>query len=330
VRCFLLLVLGLFGVACANDTANPTSPGAPAPLPPASAIGCERTATGLIPLTDLQVTYKGEQGGLYSGGSNLAPTGHLLAGIAAAQSIRPLDANGNPNATGRYVLLSIGMSNTTQEFSTFKSIADVDPSKNPQLLIVDGAQGGVTGNEWASPSCPCWATVDRRLTAAGATPQQVTTAWLKLANAQPTEAYPTHAQMLRDHFIAVLRNLKTRYPNVQLAYLSSRIYAGYATTTLNPEPFAYESAFAVRETIAAQVHGELPFDIGGSAAAPWLAWGPYLWADGLRPRSDGLTWSCSDLGPDGTHPSETGRRKVADLLLSFMKSDPTARLWFLR
>jgi hypothetical protein len=223
------------------------------------------------------------------------------------------------------------MSNTTQEFSTFKSIADTDPSKHPQLLIVDGAQGGVTGIEWASPACPCWSNVDRQLTTAGATPRQVTTAWIKLANARPTEAYPMHAQLLRDHFIAVLRNLKARYPNVRLAYLSSRIYAGYATTTLSPEPFAYESAFAVRETIGAQLGGELSFESGGgSAEAPWVAWGPYLWADGLRPRSDGLTWACSDLAADGTHPSGAGRLKVAELLLAFMKTDPTARIWFLR
>ena len=251
--------------------------------------------------------------------------------MALAGSIGPLDANGNPSASGRYVFLSIGMSNTTQEFSTFKPLADADPAKNPRLLIVDGAQGGVTGIEWASPSCPCWSTVDRRLTSAGATPQQVTTAWLKLANAQPTEAYPVHAQLLRDHTIAVLKNLKARYPNVRLAYLSSRIYAGYATTTLNPEPYAYESGFAVRDVVAAQLRGELSFDSAtGSAAAPWVAWGPYLWADGLRPRTDGLTWSCSDLGPDGTHPSDAGRLKVAEMLLSFLKSDPTARIWFMR
>ena len=37
-----------------------------------------------------------------------------------------------------------------------------------------------------------------------------------------------------------------------------------------------------------------------------------------------------DLAADGTHPSDSGRRKVAELLLSFFKSDPYARSWFLR
>jgi lysophospholipase L1-like esterase len=50
----------------------------------------------------------------------------------------------------------------------------------------------------------------------------------------------------------------------------------------------------------------------------------------LRPRSDGLTWACSDLADDGTHPSSTGRQKVAQLLLDFVRTDPTAREWYLR
>jgi hypothetical protein len=110
--------------------------------------------------------------------------------------------------------------------------------------------------------------------------------------------------------------------------LSSRIYAGYATSTLNPEPYAYQSAFAVRWTIEQQLNGGLPF-AGSGRGAPWIAWGPYLWADGLTPRSDGLTWSCSDFANDGTHPGTTGRQKVAARLLDFVHTDPTAREWYL-
>ncbi len=63
--------------------------------------------------------------------------------------------------------------------------------------------------------------------------------------------------------------------------------------------------------------------------APLLLWGPYLWADGVTPRkSDGLTWKREDLGTDGTHPSQSGRNKVARMLLSFFKEDPLAKSWF--
>lgn len=229
--------------------------------------------------------------------------------------------------------MSIGMSNTTQEFSTFKPLADTDPTKNPRLTIVDGAQGGVTASQWASPACPCWSTADQRLAQAGVGPNQVVAAWMKVANANPTQPFPIHANALRDDMVAILRNAKARYRNLRLAYLSSRMYAGYATSTLNPEPYAYESAFAVRDAIASQLNGDgaLNFDAArGPVTAPWLAWGPYMWADGLQPRSDGLTWACGDFAADGTHPSGAGRQKVASMLLSFVKADPTVRAWFAR
>ena len=41
-------------------------------------------------------------------------------------------------------------------------------------------------------------------------------------------------------------------------------------------------------------------------------------------------WSREDLGPDGTHPGDSGRVKVAKLLLDFFKSDPATRDWFLK
>jgi hypothetical protein len=257
----------------------------------------------------------------------MAPAAHLAAGLAAARAIGPLDAQGRADAAGRYALVSIGMSNTTQEFSAFKPLADGDAGRDPRLVIVDGAQGGQTAADWANAGCQCWTVLDSRLASAGLSAPQVATAWIKLANRQPTEAFPVHAQRLQQDTVAVVRHLKARFPNLALAYLSSRIYAGYATSTLNPEPYAYESGFAVRWAVDEQLQGRLPF--GPGAVAPWLAWGPYLWADGLRPRSDGLTWACSDFAADGTHPGSSGRQKVAQLLLQFMRTDPTAREWYL-
>jgi hypothetical protein len=291
-----------------------------------AAEGCGRTSVGSTPLTDfVGGTYKGQPGGLYAGVRNTPPAAHLAAGIQAARAIGPLDAMGRASAAGRYAFVSIGMSNTTQEFSTFKPLADADPGRDPRLVIVDGAQGGQTAADWANGGCQCWTVLDSRLASAGISAQQVVTAWIKLANRQPTEAFPVHAQRLQQDTVAVVQRLKARFPNLALAYLSSRIYAGYATSTLNPEPYAYESGFAVRGVIDEQLQGRLPV----GAAAPWIAWGPYLWSDGLRPRSDGLTWACSDFAADGTHPSTSGRRKVADLLLGFVRTDPTAREWYL-
>lgn len=324
----------LTAVIFACHSPAPTSPtdsgGQTLPTDPAQPQqGCARTSVGLTPLTDLTSgTYEGQSGGLYPGGSNAMPAGHLAHGLRLAREIVPLDGSGRPSPSGRYVFVSIGMSNTTQEFSTFKPLADADPQREPRLSIIDGAQGGMTAADWGNTGCPCWNQVTRRLESAGLTAAQVTTAWVKLADREPSEGWPTHAERLRDNIIRVVQLLPARFPNLRVAYLSSRIYAGYATTPLNPEPYAFQSAFSVRWTIEEQLRGRLQYD-GDTPAAPWLAWGPYLWADGMNPRSDGLTWACADLSADGTHPSSAGRQKVAQALLSFVRTDPTAREWYL-
>lgn len=54
-------------------------------------------------------------------------------------------------------------------------------------------------------------------------------------------------------------------------------------------------------------------------ARPWIGWGPYLWTDRTKGRSDGFTWSCEDAAQDGAHPSQSGRMKVAKLLQQFLE-----------
>jgi hypothetical protein len=169
------------------------------------------------------------------------------------------------------------------------------------------------------------------LAAAGVSAKQVSVVWLKEADAGPTSGWPIHAQALKNEMATMLSLLAARFPKLRMVYLSSRIYAGYATSTLNPEPYAFESAFSVRWLIEDQMLGGGGLAYGpGDNSIPWLAWGPYLWADGTTPRSDGLSWFCSDLSSsDGTHPSASGQQKVAQMLLTFFQTDSTARAWYL-
>ena len=57
-------------------------------------------------------------------------------------------------------------------------------------------------------------------------------------------------------------------------------------------------------------------------------WGPYVWADGTHPRSDGVTWNCADCDPDGTHPSAQDAEKLGRMTLGFFTTDLTTRTWF--
>ncbi len=307
--------------------------------PRLAAADCTLTSIGRTPLPDLGPgSYLGSQGGLYPAGANNPPPVHEADALSIAQNqILPRNSAGAVDlANGRIVMISVGMSNTTQEFSVFLGDANADPSKNPRLTIVDGAQGGRPVTDWTDPQASTWSTVDSRLAAAGVTPQQVQVAWVKQAYRQPSTfgAFPAHAQSLRDDFKKVARNLLTRYPNIKIAYFSSRTRA-YTNDPagLNPEPFSYESGFSVKWMIEDQINGAADLNYKASAGpvvAPLLLWGPYLWADGTVPRSDGFTWLCSDTTSDFTHPSTSGRQKVADQLLAFFKTHATATPWFLR
>ncbi|HTL28745.1 MAG TPA: hypothetical protein VL282_05985, partial [Tepidisphaeraceae bacterium] len=297
------------------------------------------TSIGVKPLTELTGTYKNQDGGLYGHGNNTPPSAHRTAAATAASRIIPRNAQGAASSTGKIVLLSIGMSNTTQEYQRFIQVANSDMSKSPSVLLVDGAQGGRDALDWSSTTTSVgqqvWSTVDQRLAAAGVTRQQVQAVWLKQARKDPAAlgAFPAHAQALATNLISIVQIAKSRFPNLQIIYFSSRIYGGYATTNLNPEPYAYESCFAVRHVIQSQINGDasLNYDPSkGAVKAPVLLWGAYLWADGLKPRADGLIWKREDFVSDGTHPSDTGRQKVADLLLKFFKNDPTAKVWFVK
>jgi hypothetical protein len=293
-----------------------------------------RDSVGFVPLTDLgKGTHKGEKGGLYPGGENVPPPAHLKAGVEIARRIVPVDGEGHAAENGRIVLLTVGISNTTLESQTFQQIATQDKDLNPRLVIVDGAQGMQPAQEAANPQAHYWEVVDRRLHAAGVTPEQVEVLWIKETYPGPNQAFPAEAKRLQGYLVDILRNAQNRFPSVKIAYLSSRIYAGYSAVGGNPEPWAYEFGFSVKWLIGDQIAGkpELNYDPArGQVRAPWLAWGPYLWADGVKGRKDGLVWLREDLAEDGMHPSTAGREKVARLLLDFLKNDATSRSWFVK
>lgn len=183
------------------------------------------------------------------------------------------------------------------------------------------------------------------------TEKQVQVLWIKNANPRPgvtperalcdatvpgcVNDLGTEAFLYESQLGQTIRAAKSRYPNLKQVFLSTRIYAGYATDGLNPEPYAYEYGYSAQRLLTAQINqedGGAPDPIAGDMSytdgtAAWTAWGTYLWADGTIARSDGLVWLASDFQSDGTHPDAQGTTKVVNLLMGFYTTS-TYTPWF--
>lgn len=297
-------------------------------------------ASGLKSLTDLgPAKYHDFEGGLYPQGANVRPEAHEKAGVELARQVKPLGADGKPDPNGKIVLLSVGMSNTAQASQGFAPLLAKFADKNPALVFVNGAQGGMTAKAIENPDdsktgTTYWTKVDEALKTAGVSPAQVQTVWIKQADAGPNQGFPAYAKTLQAELAKIVQILPARFPNVKFAYLSSRTFGGYAKIGLNPEPYAFESGFSVKWLIQQQLDGDasLNYDPAkGPVKAPWLGWGPYLWANGLAQKTASLPSEPDDFAPaDGTHESPAGQTKVGQALLDFFSKDATTTPWFLR
>lgn len=235
--------------------------------------------------------------------------------------------------------MSVGMSNTLQASSGFRRALRDASTINPRVAFVDGEQGGMTAAAIQDPEdtrtgTRYWTTVDERLRTEGVTRDQVQVIWIKQTDAGPSSGFPVYARTLEGELAKIMQILPKRFPNVKLCYLSSRTYGGYATTELNPEPYAFESGFSVKWLVERQIQGDRELNLDkskGDVRAPWLSWGAYLWTNGNQPRSDGVRFESTDFTDnDGPHQSPSGQTNVGNQLLDFFKTDSTNKPWFVK
>jgi len=281
----------------------------------------------LVALPDLGTgTYLGFEGGLYPNGQNTPPPAQLSTALGYAQNIA---AGQSP-----YVMISVGVSITRTIWDEFEPMEQVDPVLNSNLVLVNAAIDGTNSPDWTSPSSGTWLTITNYyLPYQNVNANQVVAAWIMMPHSNQSGVYPNDMQNQENDLIAILQNLHTYFPNLQLAYVSSLHYGGYQPSNSYPETYAYEFGLAVQNVIADQLNGNPALNnnpANGPVMAPLLLWGPYMWSNGLQGRNDGLTWDCQDVTSDGLHPSSIGRNKAAGLLSTFFKSDPTVTPWFLK
>jgi hypothetical protein len=320
--------LALIAVGCASR---------PAPAPvvrPVIVKPIPGTDTIPIPLDELGArTYHGLAGGLYPRGANVPAADYDAAGIAGRNAIRPLAVNGIPSGAGRYVLLSVGGGNASAAWcsvssappcdsGSFTGRAAADTSVNHgALVIVNGAIPGAGFEEWSNPTSKNYTRIrDTRLAPLGLSENQVQAIWMSIADsgaAFPLTASSADAAPRLQRLGATIRALKTRFPNLQLLFISSGVYGGYSP---DGEPASYESGFIVRWLIESQ---------NVAKSAPLVGWGPYFWSRGSQPRADGLAWLRSDFDSTGAVFSQSGQSKAGSRLFDFFQNSPYTRCWFI-
>jgi hypothetical protein len=275
-----------------------------------------------MPIDDLgRGLYEGVQGGLYPQGQNMAPGRHWFAGLQAAGSVAPLDAEGHlAPESGRIGLLTLGTGNARRISEQLRLLVAQDAEMDPAVTVVNGATG-TSVSLMANAGDASWDLLPQQLAFAGVTAAQVQVLWLDLGWAPAAQAFPQNARTLQDELAAIAEIAAETLPNLRLMYLSSGSNAGFGggRGTLD----SYEAGFAVKWLIEDQIAGH------GPEGAPWLAWGPYLWSSARAPGSDGRLALREDFASDGALLSLQGARAAAGRLQQFLHTEASAATWFL-
>ncbi len=233
-----------------------------------SSLSFTATTPSLVPLTDMGAsTYFGFSGGLYPGG-NVMPQAHADARQAFAAAVEPLDRNGNPSPSGKYVLLAIGHSITAPIFCnidpghvcapySFIGQAMADPDVDRTNLAIVRVECCPRAEELENPDFSGYDRTRDRLSTLGLREQQVQVVWSQLYTSVTTLELPdprARAYVLTRQAGTVVRAFRSLYPNLRLVFFTSRVYGGYSERPLDTgEPAGYENGFSVKWLIQAQI-----------------------------------------------------------------------------
>ena len=306
-------------------------------------VNCDNDSLGLIPIQDLGTDfYLGTyQGGMYPGGVNTPPTGHLKKGLSIVKKLKPLDTLGLVNyETGKIICAGFGASTVGGPFNHMIQLTNDDHTLNRCMQMVNTANGSDGLEELFVDNVDYWEYIRiYKLAIKGLTPNQVQVAWLMHSSRIDSNSADTgpYIDSLVKRFKIALQSMQIIYPNLKVVFLSGFPFGGYADSMkvlyhVIAEPASYNHNFAVKQVIKDQISGDpaLRYMEPGKVA-PYLAWGPPLWADGNIPNEySGLSWECSEFTPDGGgyHMTSAGKDKVGEILIDFFKTDTLTEGWY--
>ncbi len=305
-------------------------------------INCENDTTLLKPLVDLQSDfYLGYQGGLYPGGFNEMPASHADSGIAIAQSLLPINFDGEEDTLyGKTVMLGLGSISAGKSFNKFISQYNDAGYFDSCVHIVNACLDdfGLEQMIDADADDTYWKDINDFLQDVDLKKKQVRVVWVMTTSFEDSiTTMPAYIDSLTTKYIDLIRELKEQFINLKLIYFSGLQYGGYVDLTAEhsnafSEPAPYYNDFAIKAAITAQLNGDTLLNYSGvDAPAAWVAWGPNFWADGRNLRDyDELRWLCPgdyDVSNNGIVLSGTGTQKIADRLFDFFTTDATATPW---
>lgn len=305
-------------------------------------INCDNDSSLLIPIVDLQTDYYfGFQGGLYPDGLNSMPIAHADSGIAIASALMPINFDGEVDTTyGKVVMLGLGNASAGKSFNKFIGGYYDAGYSDSCFRIVNACIEAHSLNDMIAINADdvYWKDVNDFLQIDNLKKKQVRIVWLQAVAFEDTLITPaTYVDSLKNTYIAIIRELKSQFINLQQIYISGLHYGGYTDSiALNfnafAEPAPYFNDFAIKAVIEAQINGDTLLNYSGEDAdAAWVAWGPNFWADGRNLRAyDNLRWLCPgdiDTDNNGFILSGTGQQKVADRLLTFFITETTTAPW---
>lgn len=305
-------------------------------------INCENDETGLIPIVDLLTgVYDVYQGGLYPGGTNTMPLAHADSGVAIAQSIKPINFDGEIDTVyGKTVVLALGSGTAGKAFNKFISSYQNAGYGDSCLRFINACTDMYSLSDMYGPDADdnYWKTVNDYFQAANLKKKQVAAVWLMTPSVADTFTTTTaYVDSLKNVYIEVVKKMKKQLPNVKLLYISGLYYGGYTNPFAQnahamSEPAPYLTDFAIKGAIQAQIDGDTSLIYSGEDAdAPWMCWGPNYWADGRNLRTyDDLRWLCPgdfDMAENGYYLDGSGTDKLSSRLYDFLTTDPTTTPW---
>lgn len=308
-------------------------------------LNCAHDSTGLIPLTDMGTTKYGPfRGGLYPNFMVDMPESHLNKGKALSNAMVPLDGEGNVDwESGSLLVIGMGGSTASNAYNTMVDTlrewdyVGINPCMKLKGLFYGGKDLTVMID---TTSTDYWDYLQEKIDARGETWDNIQVVWMQTHSELPIFDSILYIKTMVEQYTTLLQRIQDSMANVKQVYLTGFHYTGYTHPSHDlydalAEPKAYWGNLAIKVLIERQIAGDpaLAFE-GPNKKVPWIAWGPYWWADGTNPRAyDGLTWSCEEYRDDDTgggfHLDDIGKAKEALMFIDFLATNEVTGKWYL-